>query len=175
MGVSLQSGVLMIGKCIISLMLSGVVFGAFADDAVGVFRVDVTNDAAAIALPFVPFGSGALNDFLSGAFVGDESAADRIYRIPSGNGSMTNAVFVNGAWIDPGSGEPSEIRAEAGDSLLLIPGVAEPLPVYVFGRVPSQPSTSVELASGRGVVSYGYPSSACATSTLPTEVAMPSD
>jgi len=51
----------MIGKCIISLMLSGVVFGAFADDAVGVFRVDVTNDAAAIALPFVPFGSGGLN------------------------------------------------------------------------------------------------------------------
>ena len=165
----------MIGKGIVSLLLSGVVFGAFADDAVGVFRVDVTNDATAIALPFVPFGSGALNDFLSGVFVGDETTADRIYRIPAGNGSMTNAVFVSGAWIDPGSGEPSEIRAVAGDSLLLIPGVAEPLPVYVFGRVPSQPSTSVELASGRGFVSYGYPSSVCATSTLPTGVAMPSD
>ena len=100
-----------------------------ADDAVGVFRVDVTNDAAAIALPFVPFGSGALNDFLSGAFVGDESVADRVYRMSAGNGSMTNAVFVNGAWIDPSSGGPSEIRAEAGDSLLLVPGVAESLRV----------------------------------------------
>lgn len=164
----------MIGKCIVSLMLSGVVFGAFADDAVGVFRVDVTNDAAAIALPFVPFGSGALNDFLSGAFVGDESTADRIYRIPARNGSMTNAVFINGAWIDPSSGDPSEMRAEAGDSLLLVPGVAEPLPVYVFGRVPSQPSMSGELPSGRGFVSYGYPSSACPTSGLPTGVSTPS-
>ena len=164
----------MIDKCTLSLLLSGVVFGAFADDAVGVFRVDVTNDAAAIALPFVPFGSGALNDFLSGAFVGDESTADRIYRIPARNGSMTNAVFVNGAWIDPGNGEPSEMCAEAGDSLLLVPGVAEPLPVYVFGRVPSQPSMSGELPSGRGFVSYGYPSSACPTSGLPTGVSTPS-
>ena len=111
-------------------MLSGIVFGTYADDAVGVFRVDVTNDAAAIALPFVPFGSGALNDFLSGAFAGDESVADRVYRMSAGNGSMTNAVFVDGAWIDPGNGEPSEMRAEAGDSLLLVPGSPDPLPVY---------------------------------------------
>ena len=166
---------LMNRKIVASLCALWASSAVMADDAVGVFRVDVTNDVAAIALPFVPFGSGALNDFLSGAFVGDESVADRVYRMSAGNGSMTNAVFVNGAWIDPSSGGPSEIRAEAGDSLLLVPGVAEPLPVYVFGRVPSRPSASVELASGRGIVSYGYPSSACATSALPSGVVMPSD
>ena len=166
---------LMNRKIVASLCALWASSAVMADDAVGVFRVDVTNDAAAIALPFVPFGSGALNDLLSGAFVGDESVADRVYRMSAGNGSMTNAVFVNGAWIDPSSGGPSEIRAEAGDSLLLVPGVAEPLHVYVFGRIPSQPSASVELASGRGIVSYGYPSSACATSALPSGVVMPSD
>ena len=166
---------LMNRKIVASLCSLWASSAVMADDAVGVFRVDVTNDAAAIALPFVPFGSGALNDLLSGAFVGDESVADRVYRMSAGNGSMTNAVFVNGAWIDPSSGGPSEIRAEAGDSLLLVPGVAEPLHVYVFGRIPSQPSASVELASGRGIVSYGYPSSACATSALPSGVVMPSD
>ena len=165
----------MVGKSIVVLMLSGIVFGTYADDAVGVFRVDVTNDAAAIALPFVPFGSGALNDFLSGAFAGDESVADRVYRMSAGNGSMTNAVFVDGAWIDPGNGEPSEMRAEAGDSLLLVPGSPDPLPVYVFGRVPYGSSTSGELLSGRGIVAYGYPSSACTTSCLPAGVLMSSD
>ena len=95
---------LMNRKIVASLCALWASSAVMADDAVGVFRVDVTNDAAAIALPFVPFGSGALNDFLSGAFVGDESVADRVYRMSAGNGSMTNAVFVNGAWIDPSSG-----------------------------------------------------------------------
>lgn len=151
------------------------VLRVLADDAVGVFRADVTNDVAAIAVPFVPFGAGALRDFLSGAFVGEDAAADRVYRIPAGGGSMTNAVFMGGVWADPDSGEPSEWRTCAGDSLLLIPGVADPFSVYVFGRVPGAPGCSCELAEGMNLVSYGYPSAAFPTSGLPVGVSQPMD
>ena len=162
----------MSGKCLFLLWLFAVT-PAFADDAVGVFRVDVTNAATAVAVPFVPFGSGILNDFLSGAFAGDESVSDRVYCVPAEGGGLTNAVFVNGAWIDPGSGAPSELRAEAGDSLLFVPGVADPLSFYVFGRVPSGPSRTSELSRGGNLVSYGYPSAVCATSALPDGVSQP--
>ena len=70
----------------VSLVCASYVSSAvMADDAVGMFRVDMTNEAAAIAFPFVPLGSGMLSDCLSGAFVGDGIVADRVYRIPANN------------------------------------------------------------------------------------------
>ena len=111
---------------------------------------------------------------MSGAFVGNETAADKIYLVPADGGSITNAVFANDAWTDPGSGAPSEIYAANRDSLLFVSGVDELLLLYVFGRVPSAPIMTNELLSGENFVSYGYPSAFCVTSTMPAGVTQPS-
>lgn len=123
-------------------VLVAVVFGAVcsrlnADDAVGVSRVAVpSNDVAAVtAVPFVPFGDGALGSVLSGPFVGDGGErSDRLYVLRAADGALTNAVYADGVWVDPVTGGPSSARVSAGDGIVLDPSGTLPFDFFLYGR-----------------------------------------
>ncbi|MBQ6340384.1 MAG: hypothetical protein IJI36_14690, partial [Kiritimatiellae bacterium] len=55
-----------------------------ADDAVGVMRVSVpSNDAAVVEMPFAPFAAAGPTNFLSGPFTGDGGPqSDVVYMVP---------------------------------------------------------------------------------------------
>lgn len=146
---------------------------AIADDAAGVFRLSFTNGAAAVAMPFVSFGEGVPGDFLSGNFAGDGESGDVLFHVPASGGRMTNAVYRCGEWTDPEDGAPSRIRVSAGDSLLFLPCLPDPLSVCVFGRLPPTPELRTWLAPGANLVSCGYPALSCATGDLPACVSGP--
>jgi len=83
---------------LVGLAAGGSCFRLMADDAAGLMRVAAaSNGVAAVAMPFLPFGDGTPDGFLSGLFAGDGGeASDRLYRISSSDGTFTNAVFASG-------------------------------------------------------------------------------
>lgn len=132
---------------------------SFADEAVGVFRVDVFSDETAeIAMPFEPLATNSVSDFLVGDFAGDGGDdSDRLWQVSSCGGGVSQSVFAYGAWIDPADGDASAVRVSAGDALVFRPGPDEPTSLYVFGRVPTAESQTATLAPGWCLLSLGYP------------------
>ena len=128
-----------------------------ADDAVGVSRVAVpSNDVAAVtAVPFIPFGDGTLESVLSGPFVGDGGErSDRVYVLRAADGALTNAVYADGVWVDPVTGDPSSARVSAGDGIVFDPSGTLPFDFFVYGRWRSAllpaPKDSPRFTSGCG-------------------------
>ncbi len=110
-----------------------------ADDAAGLLRVPVESNAEVVVeMPFAPFGDGTPGRFLSGPFAGDGGpGSDRLYVLSSATLSYTNAVFCDGAWLDPSDGEPTAMSAAPGDTLVLSPGdLPGPFAFTLFGRMP---------------------------------------
>ena len=91
--------------------------------------------AAVTAVPFVPFGDGALGYVLSGPFVGDGGErSDRLYVLRAADGALTNAVYADGVWVDPVTGGPSSARVSAGDGIVLDPSGTLPFDFFLYGR-----------------------------------------
>ena len=82
---------------------------ASADDAVGVFRVDIFSDETVeVAMPFEPLGTNSVSDFFLGDFAGDGGdGSDRLWQVSSRGGGVVQSVFANGAWIDAANGDAS--------------------------------------------------------------------
>ena len=111
---------------------------ARADDLAGWMRVGVASNAlTAVSMPFSPFGSGALGDFLSAPFV----EGDDVSRV----------------------GDVLAIRTAP---------FYPPFDAYVFGRVPTNRTFETVLEPGENLVSFGYPSLSCPTSSLPEGVSV---
>ena len=108
-----------------------------ADDAGGFIRVRVdTNDVVACEMPFVPYGFGTPSSFISGPFAGDfGKEADKLYVLPKDSGKYTNAVFSSSdGWLDPSTGEPSQMTVAQGDNVVFAPGlfgINEPFPFFI--------------------------------------------
>ena len=135
-----------------------------ADDAAGVFRVEVNGSSSVpFAMPFQPFDGGTPDSFLSGGFIGDgtEEESDRLMHVTS-EGSVTEFVRSGTLWA------PSGILVLPGDSFVFSPTLtAEPLNFSVFGRVPFCPSLESILWPGINRVSFGYPGF-CGINELPS-------
>ena len=116
--------------------------GLFADDAAGLVRVRVdTNDMVACEMPFVPYGYGTPSSFISGPFAGDfGKEADKLYVLSKDSGKYTNAVFSSSdGWLDPSTGEPSQMTVAQGDNVVFAPGlfgINEPFSFFLHGKVP---------------------------------------
>ena len=125
-----------IARGLIVIATVACIHDAYADDAVGLQRVSVpSNDVGGTVLQVSPFGDGSIGAFTAGPFVGDGGGrSDRLHVIRSDDGSSTNAVYAEGAWVDPGSGAPSAIRASAGDGIVVDPSGAMPFDFFVYGR-----------------------------------------
>ncbi len=76
-----------------ALAVAGTAFSACADDAVGVMRLSVpSNDAAVVEMPFAPFAAAGPTNFLSGPFTGDGGPqSDVVYIVPRDGSTATNA------------------------------------------------------------------------------------
>ncbi|MBO4709161.1 MAG: hypothetical protein J5727_05230, partial [Kiritimatiellae bacterium] len=101
---------------------------AFADDAVGLVRVDVeTNGFVDATMPFSPLSDSGPDGYVSGAFLGDGgSLSDRLFRYDASTGETTNAVWASSAWLDPFTGLPSLMQVSSGDTLSLLRADSEP-------------------------------------------------
>ena len=110
-----------------------------AADAAGVLGVRVvSNENAAVTMPFAPFGDATPCSFLSGDFSGDGDVhANRLYRFVFPGSTHTNAVFsAEAGWLDPATGEPSDMTVARSDTLVFAPGSGGGLDFWLFGRVP---------------------------------------
>ena len=118
--------------------------GVFADDAVGVMRVDAgTNGLVEADIPFAPMSDIGPLGYVSGLFCGDGGEfSDRLYRRDSATGEMTNAVWSASAWLDPATLLPSFMQALPGDTLYFVRTDAGQFDFSVFGRIPCAASPS---------------------------------
>ena len=118
--------------------------GAFADDAVGVMRVDAgTNGFAEAEMPFAPMSDIGPLGYVSGLFCGDGGEfSDRLYRRDSATGEMTNAVWSASAWLDPATLLPSFMQALPGDTLYFVRTDAGQFDFSAFGRFAALSSPS---------------------------------
>ena len=111
---------------------------AFADDVVGVERVDAgTNGLAEVVMPFAPMEGSGPAGFLSGAFEGDGGEFSDTLTALCPAGGATNAVWSATSWIDPATGLPSFMPVSPGDTLWLMRTSLTPLGFSLFGRLPS--------------------------------------
>ena len=111
---------------------------AFADDVVGVERVDAgTNGLAEVVMPFAPMEGSGPAGFLSGAFEGDGGEFSDTLTALCPAGGATNAVWSATSWIDPATGLPSFMQVSPGDTLWLMRTSLTPLGFSLFGRLPS--------------------------------------
>ena len=111
---------------------------AFADDVVGVERVDAgTNGLAEVVMPFAPMEESGPAGFLSGAFEGDGGEFSDTLTALCPAGGATNAVWSATSWIDPATGLPSFMPVSPGDTLWLMRTSLTPLGFSLFGRLPS--------------------------------------
>ena len=111
---------------------------AFADDVVGVERVDAgTNGLAEVVMPFAPMEESGPAGFLSGAFEGDGGEFSDTLTALCPAGGATNAVWSATSWIDPATGLPSFMQVSPGDTLWLMRTSLTPLGFSLFGRLPS--------------------------------------
>lgn len=119
-----------------------------ADDAAGLLRVEVAPDAEISGeMPFAPFGDATPTNFLSGPFFGggDDAAPDWLYLFPASCETNYAAAYSPDGWIDPDTGDPTDMAAALGDTLVFVPGESgdeSPFDAFVFGRVPGIASHS---------------------------------
>ena len=122
----------------ISFALAALSSAAFADDVVGVERVDAgTNGLAEVVMPFAPMEGSGPAGFLSGAFEGDGGEFSDTLTALCPAGGATNAVWSATSWIDPATGLPSFMHVSPGDTLWLMRTSLTPLGFSLFGRLPS--------------------------------------
>lgn len=110
--------------------------GVFADDAVGLMRVDVwTNGLVGAQMPFSPIGDSGPVGYVSGAFLGDGgSLSDQLFRYGASADETASAIWSVSTWLDPFTGLPSFAQAFPGDTLFLLRSDYEPFSFYLFGR-----------------------------------------
>ena len=109
-----------------------------ADDAVGFVRVEAgTNGVVEAVMPFSPLAGAGPLGFVSGPFAGDGGElSDRLTLLDAATGAASEALWSASAWMDPATGLPSFASAAPGDALFLLRTDDDPLPFFLFGRVP---------------------------------------
>ena len=86
-------------------------------------------------MQFSPFDAFGPSGFLSGVFSGDGGELSDVLFVQSlPAGGTGEAVWTDGAWLDPATGLPSLMSAAPGDILTVESAEDEPLPFFVFGR-----------------------------------------
>ena len=122
--------------CIFMIVLAGY---SYADDVVGVMRVDVnTNGFAEVEMPFEPMENITPSGFMAGVFLGDGSVlSDRLFCRMADSGILSNAVWNGADWFDSATSYPSPISIRPGDTLYFLRADEEPFSFSLFGRHPS--------------------------------------
>lgn len=118
--------------------------GAFADDTVGVMRVEAgTNGLVEVDMPFAPMSDVGPLGYVAGLFCGDGGEfSDMLFRQDALTGDTTGAVWCASAWLDPATGLPSFMPAQPGDTLCFVRTDAGEFDFSAFGRFPSLASPS---------------------------------
>ncbi len=124
-------------KTVLSFLVVACAACSYADDAVGVVRVDAAaNGLPTVQMPFAPLEDSGPLGYISGGFLGNgDDLSDRLIRLDSATGAITNAVWSEGAWLDPATGLPSFMSAWPGDTLCIWRGDNDPFSFFLFGRV----------------------------------------
>lgn len=115
---------------------------SLADDAAGLMRVEIAPGAEISGeMPFAPFGDGSPTNFLAGPFFGggDGAAPDWLHIYPRSGETNFAAVYSPDGWIDPDTGDPTDMAVSLGDMLVFAAGGSgggEPFDAFLFGRIP---------------------------------------
>jgi hypothetical protein len=123
-------------------------FLCLADDAAGLIRLEVAPTGEVSGeMPVVPFGDATPSSFLSGPFWDGAGGTtpDWLFLFSESRNLDQEAAYSPDGWIDPDTGEPTDMTVEVGDTLVFVPGEGDdgsPFDVFLFGRVPGVASRS---------------------------------
>lgn len=147
------------GKFLVIAVALSAAFGLAARQSVGTvvgeMRVEVGADGvASFTMPFELLSGIGPSAYLDGDFVGDGwEGSDALALYDPSGVEIGVATWADGIWVDPVSGLPSSLVAEAGDIIVFSRFSPAPFAFTVFGREPSPANDEKPSAAPkRGVV-----------------------